>query len=119
MDLYVHCQSNVFEIFPFVDTEDNVCFEVLNKLIVTFGLKKIPEYWGVYNYPNSSLKQIMSNFLRYRNTVAHGGDISNEEVITQDVYSRYRSLVRDLMYGMHSRFLNGISNKTYMKDLDV
>lgn len=40
MDLYVHCQSNIFEIFSFVDTEDNVGFEVLNKLIVTFGLKK-------------------------------------------------------------------------------
>ena len=47
--------------------------------------------------------------------VAHGSDISNEEYITQDVYSRYRSLVGDLMYVMHSRLLNDISNKTYIK----
>lgn len=114
-DLYVHCQSNILGIFPFVDTEDNVGFAVLNKLMDTFGLEKFPEHWGVYTYPKSNLKETMSAFLRYRNAVAHGGDISNEEIITQDVYSRYRSLVKDLMYGMHSRFLDGISNGTYKK----
>lgn len=114
-DLYVHCQANIAEISPFVDTGDNVGFDVLNKLMVTFGLEKFPEYWGVYKYPKPNLKETMSAFLRYRNAAAHGADISNEEVITQDVYSRYRSLVRDLMYGIHDRFLDGISKRSYKK----
>lgn len=118
-DLYVHCQSNVLEIFPFVDTEDNVGFDVLNKLMDTFVLEKFPQHWGGYKYPKPNLKETMGAFLRYRNAVAHGGDISNEEIITQDVYSRYRLLVRDLMYGMHDRFLYGISNETYKKCSDI
>lgn len=72
-------------------------------------------YWDIYRYPNSNLKETMTIFLRYRNAVAHGGDISNEEVITQDVYSRCRSLVKDLMYGIHDRFLDNILNKKYIK----
>lgn len=83
--------------------------------MVTLGLEKFPEYWGAYKYPKLNLKKTISAFLRYRNAVAHGADISNEEVIIQDVYSRYRSLVRDLMYGIHDRFSDGISNKSYKK----
>lgn len=103
------------EIFSFVDAEDNVGFDVLNKLMDTFGLEKFHEHWGGYKYPKPNLKETMIAFFRYRNGVAHGADISNEEVITQDVYSRYRSLVRDLMYGMHSSFLDGISKRSYKK----
>lgn len=60
----------------------------------------------------------MTAFLRYRNTVAHSGDTSNEEVITQDVYSRYRPFVRELMYCMHDRFLDGILNKKDIKNCE-
>lgn len=90
-------------------------FKVLNKLLLTFGLETFPENWTDYKTPKINLKATLSDFLLHRHTVAHGSDISNEEYITQDVYSRYRSLVGDLMYGMHSRFLDGISNKTYIK----
>lgn len=116
-DLYTHCQSNVCEIPTNVNTESNVSFKVLNKLLLTFGLETFPEDWSDYKTPKTNLKATLNDFLRYRHAIAHGGDISNEEAITQDVYSRYRSLVRDLMYGMHSRFLDGISNKTYKKDI--
>lgn len=90
---------------------------MLNKLLLIFGLETFPEDWSDYKTPKTNLKATLNDFLRYRHVIAHGGDISNEEAITQDVYSRYRSLVRDLMYGMHSRFLDGISNKTYKKDI--
>lgn len=114
-DLYTHYQSNVCEIPTNVNTESNVSFKVLNKLLLTFGLETFPENWSDYKTPKTNLKATLNDFLRYRHAIAHGGDISNEEAITQDVYSRYRSLVRDLMYGMHSRFLDGISKRSYKK----
>ena len=114
-ELYAHCQSGIPQIEHIVDTEDNVGFEVLNKLLKAFGLKEFNERWKSYNYPRPTLKDIMKTFLIYRNAVAHGGDISNEEAMTQDKYNIYRTLIRDLMYGMHERFLDGISEKTYMK----
>lgn len=88
-------------------------FGVLNKLLSQFSLEKFPEYWEKYTYPNP--KETLDTFIRYRNGVAHGGDISSEEKITQSVYLKYRTLVGDLMYAMHDRFMNGIEKQTYLK----
>ena len=81
-----------------------------------FSLQPFPEHWGSYTYPNTNLKETLNTFLRYRNGVAHGGDVSSEEKITQDVYAKYRMLVNDLMYATHDKFLEGIQNRTYMKE---
>ena len=116
--LYNHCQSNIVQIPTMVNTESNVDFKVLNRLLCTFGLETFPENWEEYKYPQTSLKVTLNDFLRYRHTVAHGGDIAEEE-ITQKNYSKYRKLVRDLMYGMHDKFLYGISNETYKKCFDI
>lgn len=113
--LYNHCQSDIVQIPTMVNTESNVNFKVMNRLLCTFGLEPFPENWEAYKPPKtSSLKSTLNDFLRYRHTVAHGGDIADEE-ITQEKYSGYRSMVRDLMYGMHNRFLEGISTRSYMK----
>lgn len=113
--LYSHCQSAQLEVDVLVDTEDNVSFEVLNKLMKIFGLTMFPEYWDIYVYPNINLKDMMTNFLRYRNAIAHGSDMSNEEVVSQDVYEKYRTMIRNLMYAMHEEFINGIKKTTYKK----
>lgn len=98
-----------------INTESNVSFEVLNKLLNTFSLEKFPEHWNKYTYPNQTLKNDLKTFLRYRNGVAHGGDISSEEKVTQIVYSKYKKLIVDLMYALRDKFLDGIENKTYLK----
>lgn len=100
-ELYAHCQSGIPQIEHIVDTEDNVGFEVLNKLLKAFRLKQFNARWKSYNYPRPIVKDIMKTFLIYRNAVAHGGDISNEEAMTQDKYNNYRTLVRDLINGLH------------------
>lgn len=113
--LYNHCQSDIVQIPTIVNTKSNVDFKMLNRLLCTFGLESFPENWEAYKHPKaSSLKARLNDFLRYRHTVAHGGDVADEE-ITQEKYSRYRSMIRDLMYGMHDRFLEGINNRSYMK----
>jgi len=84
-------------------------------LLITFSLEVFPEHWEQYTYPNPSLKESLRTFLRYRNGVAHGGDISSEEKVTQDVYVKYKNLVLDLIYALHAKFLDGIQNKTYLK----
>ncbi len=110
-----HFIQEKHEIYRVVDTNSNVDFIVLNRLLKQFSLETFPEYWRDYTYPNPSLKETLNTFIRYRNGVAHGGDISSEEKITQEVYSKYRKLVNDLMYSIHEKFIDGIENKTYLK----
>ena len=111
-----HFSEDYHDIFRSVNTESNVGFSTKNKLLLQFSLQPFPEHWGSYTYPNTNLKETLNTFLRYRNGVAHGGDVSSEEKITQDVYAKYRMLVNDLMYATHDKFLEGIQNRTYMKE---
>lgn len=111
-----HFIKRYHEIYPRVDTESNVGFEVLNKLLKQFSLELFPEHWGKYTYPNASLKQTMQTFLRYRNGIAHGGDITSEEKVTREVYVKYKNLVIDLMYELHEKFMDGIKKSTYLRD---
>jgi len=101
-------------IYSNINTNSNVSFEVLNKLLETFKLNIFPEYWENYQHP-TSLEQMMKSFLRYRNGVAHGGDISSEEKITQEVYNKYKNLVKDLMYAIHGKMMQGLQQATYKK----
>ena len=118
-ELYEHCQRKDLELTQIVETENNVGFEVLNKLLKLYGLEEFPACWMAYKHPNPSLQNMLSNLLRHRNAIAHGGDISSEEIVTQEVYNRYRTLLRELMYGMHERFLKGILMQIYMKHNDT
>ena len=110
-----HFLEEYHEIYSVIDTGSNVSFEVLNSLLEQFSLEKFPEYWDIYTYPNANLKQTMSTFLRYRNGVAHGGDISSEEKVTQEVFNKYKLLVNNLMHEIHLKFIFAINNKVYLK----
>lgn len=110
-----HFSEKYHEIYHVIDTESNVSFDVLNKILGAFSLEPFTEHWDKYTYPNPNLKETMTTFLRYRNGVAHGGDISSEEKVTKEVFVKYKNLVSDLMYEIYSKLIKGIETGTYLK----
>ncbi|PZV25580.1 MAG: hypothetical protein DCF12_14285 [Snowella sp.] len=114
-DLYTFHSNQYHHISRIVDTESNVSFKVLNHLLKTFSLQPFPEHWRQYRHPNPNLKESMDLFLYLRNTVAHGGDLKSEEKINQDVYSRFKLLVVDLMYEMKLKMLDGLTEETFLR----
>ncbi len=109
-------QIPIHQIHGQMHTQSNVSFENLNIILSALSLEPFKENWSVYNHPKPNLKESLKTFLRYRNGVAHGGDVSAEEKVTQEVYEKYRDLVRNLMYEIHDRMLLGIKNKTYLRN---
>ena len=98
-----------------INTESNVNFKVLNKILDQFCLTPFKERWGNYS-KSSSLKDLLNDFIRFRNSVSHGGDLSSEEKINQETYNIYKQLVIDLMYEIQNKFEEAIKNKSYLKN---
>ena len=98
-----------------VNTESNVGFNVLNKLLKSFAIEKFPEHWKDYKYPNPNLKDSLDLFLRLRNSVAHGGDLVSPDRIDQAVYTRFKKLLTDLMYEIRLKMLYGLEHQTFLK----
>jgi hypothetical protein len=115
LDLQNFFSQEHHSLYPQVNTENNVGFNTLNKILKSFCLESFDKHWKQYTHPNSNLEENLRAFLRYRNGVAHGGDVSSEEKITQEVYAKYKLLVSDLMYEMYNKMTNGLKNKTYLK----
>lgn len=107
--------SNSFTIPRVVNTESNVGFSVLNKLLGNFSIEQFPEYWKEYSYPNPNLQKSLDLFLQLRNAIAHGGDLTSENKIDQKFYNRFKKLVIDLMYEIRLKMLNGLENKMFLK----
>ena len=101
-------------LYPKVNTQSNVGFDELNSILKSFCLAPFSNHWEIYKHPNPNLDETLKTFLRYRNGVAHGGDISSEEKITQDTYAKYKKLVIDLMYAISEKMMEGITNQTYL-----
>ena len=97
------------------NTESNVGFSVLNRLLQSFSLEIFSEYWGKYTHPEPNLNDTMFQFLKLRNSVAHGGDLSSEEKVTHRVFEKYKNLVIDLMYEIRLKMITGLNQKTYLK----
>lgn len=114
-ELSMFYEEDVHTLYPKVDTESNLGFDVMNRLLEQFGVKKFPECWEEYKYPNLTLKVMLKDLLRYRNAISHGGDLTNEEIVTQDVYNKYKKLIIDLMYGVHDALMEAINFETYKK----
>lgn len=98
-----------------VNTESNISFKVLNKLLKSFALEKFPEHWKDYTHPNPNLKDSLDLFLRLRNAVAHGGELAFEEKIDQKVYVRFKELVIALMYEIRLKMLYGLKHKKFLR----
>lgn len=107
--------NNRFKLNNGIRTQNNVSFEILNAILKSFCLEPFPEQWNYYSYPNSNLKEMLTSFLKYRNSVAHGGDISSEEKVTQDVFFKYKKLILDLMYEMQLKMIESANNQMYIK----
>lgn len=97
-----------------IDTESNVGFEVLNKILNQFNLETYPEQWGNYKYPSPNLKENLFMFLKLRNTIAHGGELLPSEAISQKEYNRFKNLCLDLMYDLREKLINGLVTKKYL-----
>lgn len=109
--------DNVHLLYDKINTQNNVNFNILNTILESFALEIFPETWQEYKHPEPNLKEMLKSFIRYRNGVAHGGDISSEEIITQKVYSKYKKLITDLMYGIYEKMLQGLELKTYLQKI--
>lgn len=106
--------SNDVHLIPrVIDTESNIGFEVLNRLLGQFNIETYPEHWGTYTYPNPSLKENLFLFLRLRNTIAHGGELLPDESVDQKMYERFKKLSLDLMYDLRYRMLDNLNNEKY------
>lgn len=114
-DIKAFHNENSKTISRVVNTQSNVSFSVLNKLLKTFSLEPFHEHWKDYKHPNPNLKESMDFFLKLRNTVAHGGDLVSEEKVNQSVYNRFRNLVRDLMYEIRLKMLDGLERQTFLQ----
>lgn len=114
-DLNEFFKTENHSIYNSINTNNNVSFSVLNAILRSFSLEEFPKFWSIYIHPKPNLKQTMDTFLRYRNSIAHGGDISSEEKVTQVVFAKYRQLVTDLKYEIIVKMLKGASLQSYLK----
>lgn len=98
-----------------VNTESNVGFNVINNLLQRFGLETFTEHWDKYSYPNPNLKETLSLFLKLRNDVSHGSVNYSSVIVGKNDYERFKYLVRDLMYEIRKKMLDGLISQTYKK----
>lgn len=105
--------SEDLQLNPKINLQDNVGFNVLNNVLDAYCIDRFPEYWKNYRHPKPSLKETLDTFLRYRNGVAHGGDISSEEKVTQEVYNKYKLLLIDLMSEINIKVNDSLDNELY------
>ena len=104
--------TNSFEINPEVNTESNVGFKVLNRIMEEFNLDKISEY----PKPNYSLVNELDKFLlRVRNGVSHG---NNAIIVKRSDLDRAITLVEILMDLVFENIRKGfLVDKTYQVGL--
>jgi len=114
-ELNAFFSSKYHPLYRQFSTGNNVNFDILNRILKAFCLQPFDEHWEKYRHPNPNLKECLTTFLRYRNGVAHGGDISSEEKVTQEVYVKYKNLVTELMYEIHSKMITGLKDNTFLK----
>lgn len=95
-----------------VDTESNVGLDVLNKLLKRFALEEFPDHWASYTHPNPNLRDSLKLFLKLRNEVAHGCDLTSN--IDQSMYVRFKRMVIDLMWEVRSKMILGLRDSSFL-----
>jgi hypothetical protein len=100
-------QAKYVDINKTVNTESNVGFDVINKLLISFNLKTIPEY----PEPGYSLKKALIDFLDMRNKLAHG---QNAVKVSRSILNESTSLVIMLMNMVYDLIIDGYENKSYL-----
>jgi len=101
--------SEILEINANVNTESNVSFSVLNRILGDFNLAEISEF----PLPRYSLKVELDQFLlRIRNAVAHG---QNSVIVKLEDLERAITLVERLMDLVFKSIRDGFINESYRK----
>lgn len=101
-------QSESIEITREINTESNVGFNVLNKILAIFNLQGIQEY----PEPRYSIKQDLDGFLlRKRNAIAHG-ELST--AVSQEDIERAIYLIETLMDLVFDRIIEGFETQSYL-----
>jgi hypothetical protein len=102
--------SDYIEITRIINTESNVGFDVLNRLLSAFNLEKIPEY---LEQRYSLKKELDEKLLGIRNKVSHGQDsiIVNRNDLDESI-----KLVNILMELVLERTKTGFSSQSYRID---
>jgi len=99
-----------FQIYPTINTQSNVGFEVMNKILQCFNLTPISEYpISRYNIADELDKFL----LKIRNDVAHG---VNAVLVNRDDLERAIRLVEFLMQLVFDSIKEGYRNQTF-KDI--
>lgn len=111
-DLYIFNRQDKHNLYPKINTQSNLGFKTLNVILKALCLEPFTE-WHTYQYPNQSLEAQLKMFLEYRNGIAHGGDISSNEKVTQAIYTKYKDLVVTLMYAIMYKMIDGLNNESY------
>lgn len=114
-----HFLLESFKLNRGVNTQNNVGFDVINGLLKLFCINPFEEHWKQYRYPNPNLKETLAIFLKYRNSVSHGGDITSEEKVTREVFTRYKNLVYDLMIEIQNKMVYTLKESKYIKVNDT
>ena len=99
-------------LYPKINTQSNLGFDTLNSILKAFKLELFTKW---HTYPSQSLEDQLTMFLEYRNGIAHGGDISSNEKVTQDIYIKYKNLVVTLMYAIMDKMIEGLKSQSYKK----
>jgi hypothetical protein len=101
--------NNAFNINPVVNTESNVNFNVLNRLLGEFNLKKIDDYIeSKYSLAN----ELDGFLLKIRNAIAHG---DKSIVVSEEELIRSILLVERLMDLVFERIRDGFIAESYRK----
>ena len=103
------------ELNTVVNCKNNVEIDVLNNLFKTYGMEAIPYKWKEYSHPNNDLKQVMKDFLHYRNNQAHGNRITADVVIEHSEFEIYKNVVIDLLHETSRKLEECLNNRTYLK----
>ena len=102
-------KTTPLEINPNINTESNVGFNVLNRILSDFNVEKIPEY----PEPQYSLKDELAKLLQIRNSVAHGQ--KSAIGVNREDLERAIKVVDKLMELVFERIKTGFIEKSYLK----
>jgi len=106
-NLSIFYKNNDFQIYPTINTQSNVGFEVMNKILQCFNLNQIKEYpKDRYNIADELDKFL----LKIRNDVAHG---INAILVNRDQLDRAIKLVEYLMQLVFDSIKEGYKNQTF------
>lgn len=105
---FFYTSSNILQINPSVNTEGNISWKILNKILKNFELQEIRPYQEGYSLPDELDKFL----LKIRNNVAHG---ENSIRVHRDDLNRGIRLVNILMELVFDSIKTGFLENSYLK----